>query len=85
MSGGNAAIRDMAIIERVLQIGTCRYCGCHGGECPIGGGETCSWLPTTLERTLCNNPRCASRAEIDKRISKRKTKHGRFGVKGRVA
>lgn len=79
--------RDAAILERVVQAvcGTCRYCGCHGGECPIGGGETCSWLPTKVPRTLCNNPRCASRAEIDKRISKRKGKHGRFAMKGRVA
>jgi hypothetical protein len=79
MSNGTA-IRDGAMIERVLQLvsDTCRYCGCHGGECAIGGGETCAWLTTTIPRTLCNSPRCAARAEIDKKISKRK-------VKGRVA
>ena len=35
----DAGIRDGDSIERVVQLirGTCRYCGCHGGECAIGG------------------------------------------------
>lgn len=75
----SSAVRDSAIIERFVKLvsGTCRFCLCHGGECAIGGGETCSWLTTTIPKTLCNNPRCAARAEIDKKISKRKVSDGK--------
>jgi hypothetical protein len=59
----NEAARLGAILRLVM--GACRFCGCHGGECRIGGGEVCSWLDDL--KTLCNNPRCAQRAEIERK------------------
>jgi len=86
MSGDPA--RDMAILGGLLRelIGKCRICGCEGDTCSIGGGETCSWAPSTPEKTLCNHPGCLQASEIrDRKINREKRRRGVRIMKGRVA
>lgn len=80
--------RDMAILGRLIRLVTnkCRFCACQGDSCSIGGGEKCCWVGDAVpEKTLCNNPACLRKMEIQKEKLKRvKTRRVRI-VKGRVA
>jgi hypothetical protein len=64
----DVSVRLGAVLKRL--VGECRYCGCHGGECAIGGGEVCGWLDEL--KTLCSNPSCAWRAARESRKSKKR-------------
>jgi transcriptional regulator with XRE-family HTH domain len=49
--------------------GVCRFCGCHGGRCPVPEGQfgyrTCFWLDK--EKTVCAAPVCTFRWEQEKK------------------